>query len=168
MQWVAGSNPSKVNGDDKKASDSNSLISYDKICLLTREQTPRPRTEYKLISVPLVIILIVLYIGYVEITPRPVQGISGYKLHDPGQGISRQKQRMWENNYPRCLSSWGGVSIPGVIGTMLIWYRRIVTVENITFNKRFNQLIRWYKKTMILTLLNAPVSSVRAADYYTT
>jgi len=62
----------------------------------------------------------------------------------------------------------GGVSIPGVIGTMLIWYRRIVTVENITFNKRFNQLIRWYKQTMILTLLNAPVSSVRAADYYTT
>ena len=53
---------------------------------LTRELTPRPRTginnaEYKLISVPLMIILIAVYIGYVEITPRPVQGLIMWSIN---------------------------------------------------------------------------------------
>ena len=59
-----------------RASDHNSLLCSGKVSLLTMEQTPRPRTDYELISVPLLTILIVLYIGYVEITPWPVQGIS--------------------------------------------------------------------------------------------
>ena len=54
------------------ASDLNSLLSSDKVSLLTTEQTPLPPTgisnvEYRL--------------------HNPVQGISGYKLHDPVQGI---------------------------------------------------------------------------------
>ena len=57
-----------------RASDPNSPVSSNKVSLLTGEQTLRPRTginnmEYKLISVPLMKILIAVYIGYVEITP---------------------------------------------------------------------------------------------------
>jgi len=50
-QRAVGSNPKKVNGGDKK-SDLNSILSSNKISLLTRQRTPRPRTginnmEYK-------------------------------------------------------------------------------------------------------------------------
>jgi len=77
-QWVQGKSMA-VRG---RASDRNSLLSSNKITWLARKQTQRFRgctndVEYKLISVPLMIIIIIIavYMGYVEITPRPVQGV---------------------------------------------------------------------------------------------
>jgi len=64
-----------------RASGLNSLLSLNKVSLLTEEQTPRPcaginNAEYKLISVPLMIVLLAVYIGYMEITPRPRTGMN--------------------------------------------------------------------------------------------
>jgi len=58
----------------RRASDLYSLRRSNKVSLLTGEQTPRPHTgnnivEYKLILVPVMILSIVVYKGYVEITP---------------------------------------------------------------------------------------------------
>ena len=51
-QRVVGSNPRKVDGGGKNASDLNSLLGSNKVSLLTREQTLSPHTrinnvEYK-------------------------------------------------------------------------------------------------------------------------
>ena len=52
----------------RRAPDLNSLLSSNKVFLLTGEQTPGPRiginnVKYKRISVPLMIIIIAVYIG---------------------------------------------------------------------------------------------------------
>ena len=106
--------------------ERHSLLSSNTVSLLTREQTPRPRTECKLISVPLMIILIVLCIGHVEITPWSRAGTNDVKNElrlDPqgGGGVykccyipvcfglsgSTIKNTSWESawpfiSFPRC------------------------------------------------------------------
>ena len=65
--------PEKTMAVAGRVSDLNSLLNSNKSLPVNQEQTLRPHTginnvEYKLISVPLMIISIAVYIGYVEIT----------------------------------------------------------------------------------------------------
>jgi len=66
------SNPRKVNGGDRKASDLNSLLSSKKASLLTSERTPRPSTGN---------------IGSIN-SATQYREYQEYKLRDPVQGIS--------------------------------------------------------------------------------